>query len=288
MDGLNGQEGTPTDTANQGGANLGADGQAGAANTGANGAAAKPDGQETSRQATPSAKPEWLTDEAFWDKDKGELKAEALFKSRQDLRSQVSRGLKEAAPAAAENYTVALPDGLQTKADDPAVELFKQSAHKVGISQKDFGVLMADFVPKLEKMVADKAAASQVKLTPEQEQQQFEQNVLAKVNPDIEAAKKQILAMDQFFLGKHKQGVISKELMADYQEVTSSLAGVRFASNLVQIIWRGEKLPIIEATNPNVMTKDQFAAEVQTDRYKNDPAYRADVKARFERSLSNY
>ena len=230
-------------------------------------------------EAKAGERPEWLA-EQYWNKETKSPNIEALAKAEKDLRQKVSQGLKEKPPESIDGYQVKLPEGLKTPVDDPAINLFKQVAHKTGLSQKSFEAILAEYVPALEALVAEKTA-------PLSEEQQAaaiaEANKaeLAKLDPDPAKAQAKVNGVVQFFKGKVAQGSLEE---ADYKALMrmgGDAAGIQALSKVISTIYKGEGIPIVEALNQDGYSKAQYYTDVGSARYNEDPAFRAEVKAKF-------
>tara|TARA_Y100000310_G_scaffold291453_1_gene319417 strand:+ start:6595 stop:7548 length:954 start_codon:yes stop_codon:yes gene_type:complete len=110
--------------------------------------------------------------EQFWDKDKGEVRIEALTKSYEDLRKEANRLREDKGKGAAletpeaylEGFTLSTTRGegdeAQTldrvrkfNADDPALLAFAKVAKKLGLSKDEFDTGLTDFLFDINAML---------------------------------------------------------------------------------------------------------------------------------------
>lgn len=115
------------------------------ADTGGTGA----DPAKAGKEAAPATRPDWLP-EQFFDPATGQPRLEQMAKSWTDLRGKLSQGA-EKPPAKADDYKVTLPDGIKIAIPDgdPVMSTFRESAHKAGMSQKQFDAVLQPVLAKL-------------------------------------------------------------------------------------------------------------------------------------------
>ena len=213
-------------------------------------------------------KPDFVP-EKFWDKDKGEIREEATFKSLSELEKAFSQG-KHKAP---EEYEI---ESLKEKgydADNPVVAKYIGWAKDNGISQKAFEDL----------------AQSIIEMGGEQQQTiEYEEKVeKEKLGKNADEIIKSNKLWANSLLNK---GLLNEE----EREELSVLAYTANGQKVIQKIrsWMGETRPIpVADVSVDKETDMEFDARMQSmmsdPRYGNDPQYTMSVEAEFTKRFGN-
>ena len=208
--------------------------------------------------------------EQFWDAEKGQPRIDSLAKSWADTNKalrelQGKQGLKP--PEKAEDYKFELPKDMklpvEIKADDPALNAFRQVAHKMGMSQDQFqagvsAMLEAtkDFMPAAVDMAAE----------------------MKTLGPNGDAM---IGAVHAWGKNLVDSGLWSQ---AEFEEVIymgSTAQGILALNKLREHM--GEKpIPTTGVIQEGAPSKDELYAMVNDPRYGNDEAYTKEVTAKFQ------
>ena len=258
------------------------------------------DAHSEGREAKTEAKPDFEPDpakgerpesipEQFWDKDKGEIKTEALAKSYADLRKEFNKqkgGKKEdKALETSEEYLkdYEVPKEYETEdgvksldrirdigSDDPVIVSFSKAAHKFGLSKDQFNGIVGEVLSGANDML------------PEPFNRDAEMEALGgedKALPLIQTNQK-------WLLHKHKNGVLNEDQYKYALEFGTTAIGVETLNKLR--VDSGEKpIPMGASVNTGIKTPDEAAAMMSDPRYKEDSpagnAYRAEVEKEFKK-----
>ena len=213
-------------------------------------------------EPTEGDKPEYL-DPQFW-KD-GTVDTEALQKSQRDFRNKArEKGFNP--PDSAEAYTFEAPEGfeLENTSDDPIIEASKQIAFKHSMSQEHYSDFMQEMIAVIsENNPPFDAAAEKAKLG---------------TNAD-----KLVQAVADW--GDHlvKVGLWNEDEHKAVIEMGSTAEGIKALTKLRTHYVREHSIPIDTAIQEGLPSADELYQLVGSERYNNDPAYRADIQAKFRR-----
>ena len=204
--------------------------------------------------------------EKFWDKEKGKLRDEDVFKSLGELEKQFSQG-KHKAP---ENYDdTVLADAGYDK-DDQIVGAYTEWAKDNKISQKAFDDLAGSIIG----MAGEK----------EQEEKVNSEREMEKLGPNgKEIVKQNIEWLDSL----ERKGVLSQEQAQAISDLGSTALGNQTVRTLRGMINGKDTLPI--ATSSDLPeSQEEFDARMQemmnNERYANqEPTYMRKFEKEFEK-----
>lgn len=253
------------------------------------------DGDKSNDTQTPDdgAKPEWLSDE-LWDADAKGLKKDAALKRLQDadkhekmakdLREKLSRrGLPPEKP---EEYKINIDDKEwkdKVVMPDELVNKVKTVAHKLGISQAQFGPLAEAYLEALATMQPesmteeDQAAAAEA----EKERKASE---IAKLGENGQAMIRAVSGMIQ---GMRTQGLINDEGVEAAKQLARTAGGVMFL-NAMRVQVGGDHLPMGDV-DPELMggvTHSEIQDLMNSDAYaRGDRAVVDKVMAMIDKTV---
>lgn len=243
---------------------------------------------QASNTGPAKTKPTDLPDE-FWDKEKGETRLEALIKSQRDLRAQLSKGVKEPAPETPDKYDLKFNEAVAQilPADDPALPAVRAAAHKAGISNAQLNALINEAFPGMLE-AAQKSRGQN--LTPEQrEAAQAEANKaeLAKLHSDPVEANKILNGVVGFFKGKVDQGSLTVDDYSALMRMGGDAAGITALRKLISVVYNPSEIPGGNNQTVDGYSVDQYYADVKTERYQNDAAFRQECKEKLAKITGN-
>lgn len=214
-------------------------------------------------------KPDWLTEDKFWDKDKGELNAELLFKNYKDNRDKIARG-DQKPPEKAEDYKVDItPDdmtaiGMGKPSEDPLLKWFMSAAHDAGLGQDSFNTMVAGYVDMAKGLIPDYDPAAEVK----------------SLGKDGQAIIDELALWGK---GLHEKGILSDDDKGELWALAGTAAGVRLVQTLRKHF--GEEIvpPNPNAAASGLPSKAELSAQQNDPKYSSDAAFRAKVDADYEK-----
>lgn len=231
----------------------------------------------TPRSLTFKERPDWLP-ENFYDKKTGTVNVEALAKSQQDLRKQVSMGGKDV-PKDPTGYEFGVPDDMKDIEDrvllkgengepDPIVDWFGKKAVEHEMPKAVAQDMYRDFV----KLLGD--------ITPEPINPQDE---IKSLGPE---GQNYINHLAKFHKHLNDLGVFNKETSAAFLAATTTASGVRMIQGLRE--YYGEK-PIpgnteIAATSDDADALRKEMSELLVKADKGDPS----AEREFQRLQAKY
>ena len=209
-------------------------------------------------------KPEHVPDK-FWDKDKGLLREEDVFKSLSELEKKFSQG-KHKSP---EKFDDKILVDAGYEKDDEIVGAYTEWAKENGISQKAYD----DLAEKIIGMAGEK----------EQNEKVNSEREMEKLGPNgKEIVKQNIEWLDSM----ERKGVISKE----QAQAISDLGSTAIGNTTVQALrsMTGDLRPIPKAVvNEASESEEEFNSRMQEamsdTRYGNDASYTRKIELEFER-----
>lgn len=249
------------------------------------------DADAAKKAADLAARPDHVP-EQFWDKDKGEVRVEALTKSYEDLRKEANRlredkgkgAALETAEAYLEGFTLQTTRGegedAQTldrvrnfKADDPALLAFAKVAKGLGLSKPDFDRGLTDFLFEINGMLP------------------------APIDLDSERAKLGGKETAEIVVGTNKRWLKGLQTAGEINEaeygrgisLCSDALGVQLVNKLRTMT--GENpIPLREGIVPDGAKSMSELQAMQADPLYRDPgakgdAYRATVEAEYAKSV---
>jgi len=203
--------------------------------------------------------------EKFWDKDKGKLREQDVFKSLSELEKQFSQG-KHKAP---ENYDdKILVDAGYDKSDE-LVGAYTEWAKENKISQKAFD----DLAGKIIGMAGERE--QEAKFNSEEEMEKLGPNAKEIINQNIE-----------WLEGMERKKIFSEEQAQKIRDLGSDAMGNTTLRIIRGMINGKDTLPIVTNTDlPESQEEfDSRMSEAMKDpRMYNDQAYTRKVESEFEK-----
>ena len=214
-------------------------------------------------------KPDWLTEEKFWDAEKKELRADLLFKNYKDARDKIAKG-DQKPPEKAEDYKVDIkPDdaakiGMAKPSEDPLVKWFQSAAHDAGLGQDSFNKMVEGYVAFAMEQVPNYDPAAEIK----------------SLGKDGQAI---VDEMAVWANGLHEKGILSDDDKAELFATAGTAAGVRMLQVLRKL--GGEEVipPNPNAAASGLPSRAELSAMMADPKYDSDATFRAKVDADYEK-----
>lgn len=206
----------------------------------------------------PLERPDWWP-ENFWKKDEAAPDLEAIAKSWQDLRKQISQG-KHKAPVDGKYDLSSFGD---TPEDDPLRTTVLNWAQEYGVSQSALDKLVGDYMA----MAGDQQ--QQVRMSVEQERKALGPNADAMIKGAVDWAS-----------GLVRKGIFSKDDFDEFKYAAGTAKGLKMMLKLRES-YENIKIPVNSAPVDGVASKDELYAMVADPKYQSDAAYRAKVEKMF-------
>tara|TARA_R100001086_G_scaffold43544_1_gene19245 strand:+ start:762 stop:1544 length:783 start_codon:yes stop_codon:yes gene_type:complete len=208
-------------------------------------------------------RPEFVP-EKFWNKDKGEVRLEDVFKSQGELEKKLSQG-KHKAP---EEYDYEILDKNGWTKDDPVVGKFTEWSKANNITQENFNELVTQVIE-----IAGQG---------EEQEKINSQKELEKLGNNGKAVIKQNL---DWIEGKVNQGVFTRE-EADIMDGWGNTAmGIKLISKIKSLSGDLSPIPIVDDVEAKE-SDDDFTARMDSmmsdERYGNDMDFTRKVEKEFQ------
>ena len=208
-------------------------------------------------------KPEYIP-EKFWNKEKGEVRLEDVFKSQGELEKKLSQG-KHKAP---EEYDYEVLDKNGWTKDDPVVGKFTEWSKANNIPQENFNELVTQVIE-----IAGQG---------EEQQKVNSQEELKKLGNNGKAVIKQNL---DWIEGKVNQGVFTKEEAEIMDSWGNTAMGIKLISKIKNLSGDLSPIPIVDDVEAKE-SNDDFTARMDSmmkdERYGNDMDYTRKVEKEFQ------
>jgi hypothetical protein len=211
----------------------------------------------------PLERPDWWP-ENFWKKDEAAPDLEAIAKSWQDLRKQISQG-KHKAPPDGKYDTTVFGD---TPEDDPLRQHVQNWAKEYGISQSAFDKLVGDYMA----MAGDQQ--QEVRSSIEQERKALGPNADAMIKGAVDWAS-----------GLVRKGIFSQDDFDEFKYAAGTAKGLKMMLKLRES-YENIKIPTQSAPVEGAASKDELYQMVADPRYQTDPAFRTKVEKMFQQHFS--
>lgn len=195
----------------------------------------------------PGEKPEGL-DDALWDAENKTFKGDALYekltaaeKQAKDLREKMGR--RGAPPEKADDYKFEAPADAPWKdmvpADDPVLKAAKDVAHKLGLSQGQFGPLVQEVLNAAYKNLEAQEGQEQAEPT-EEEKAAFREAEIAKIGPNGPAVVKAVSEFVRQNIGVH----FDEKSVNTIKAMTSTTEGIHLLNQIREMVGSGERIPM--------------------------------------------
>lgn len=211
--------------------------------------------------------------EQFWDADKGEVRTAALTKAWKDTRTELEKAKAGTGkpPEKPEDYKLELPadiklPGGKLDENDKAVALFRNVAHKAGLSNEKFNEVLGGFLKEAASVLPPPVDVAE------------EKKILG---PNADAVVAAVHAWGENFV---KLGLWSKD---DFEEIIFMGSTARGIAALDKLrVHYGEKpIPLDGATMEGLPSVAELYAMVADPKYQTDEAFRKDVEQKFIKVL---
>lgn len=235
---------------------------------------------DPNKQADPNAekpsRPEWLTEDKFWDAEKGEVKTDLMFKNLGELQKMVSKG-DHKAPAKAEDYKINLKD-------EHKVALFGDKEADVSADEGIKALTGWGAKHKISQAAIDEVLGLYAEMTSESLE-----NSTMKIDVAAEKAKlgknadAVIEGAHTFLQGMFRSGEISESELKEASILFETAAGVTLFQKLMA---RGGEtiLPTdLKAEAGDLPSRDELAKMKLSPEYEKDDAYRKKVDGYYDR-----
>jgi hypothetical protein len=210
----------------------------------------------------PLERPDWWP-ENFWKKDEAAPDLEAIAKSWQDLRKQISQG-KHKPPADGKYDTASFGD---IPDDDPVRNYVVNWAGKYGISQGALDELVGEVVAMQGEGV------ERVERTVAQEK--------AELGPNADAM---IKGATDWANSLYRKGIFGKDDFEEFKYAAGTAKGLKMMLKLRES-YEGTRIPASSAPIDGAPSKEELYQMVGDPKYKTDPAFRAKVERLFAQNF---
>lgn len=205
-------------------------------------------------------RPEWLTEDKFWDEEKGQIKAELLFKNHNELLGKFSRG-EHKAPDKPEGYKLEISEeNMKTLFNDPKADPFAdpgiKSLAEWGVKNKISNAAMNELLDKYAEFVEPEIQKQTIDV--EAEKKKLGKNADAVIETEINF-------VEQLF----KTGRINEGHLGELKILFETAEGIQAFRALRE--YYGEA-PI--PTNP--VPQEGMKSESELRAMRNDPRYGED------------
>jgi len=195
----------------------------------------------------PGEKPEGL-DDALWDAENKTFKGDAIYekltaaeKQAKDLREKMGR--RGAPPEKADDYKFEAPADAPWKdmvpADDPVLKAAKDVAHKLGLSQGQFGPLVQEVLNAAYKNLEAQEGQEQAEPT-EEEKAAFREAEISKIGPNGPAVVKAVSEFVRQNIGVH----FDEKSVDTIKAMTSTAEGIHLLNQIREMVGSGERIPM--------------------------------------------
>lgn len=202
--------------------------------------------KDNGQKGMPGEKPEWLSDD-LWDAEKKTYKADEMAerlrtsdKQVKDLREKMGR--RGAPPATPDDYKVDIPDDAPWKdalpGDDPVLDAARKAAHKLGLSQGQFGPFVKEVMDALHTH-GQKQAEENAKEPTEEEKAAARDAEIARIGPNGPAVVKAVSEFVRQNAGVH----FDAETMNMVKIVASTAEGIKFLNAIREMVG-GDRVPM--------------------------------------------
>lgn len=215
-------------------------------------------------------RPDWLTDDKFWDAEKGEVKAQELFKNLKHFQGKVSDGEGNTRPDSPDGYKVDLKvelaqaltmvaDDGKINEDDPLLKGLREDAHEAGLTQAEFSGVLNGMAQRLADLIGPPH-------DPQAEIAKLGKNGQALI--DSQAAWR-----DQMV----RMGVLNDRDVEELRVLTSTAEGVRTLQKIREFYDGDVRLPTDLPSDPGLPGADELREMLNSEKYQNNAAYRQHV-----------
>lgn len=225
--------------------------------------AKKADGEKPTR-------PEWLTEDKFWDAEKGEIKTELLAQNYKELQKMISKG-DHKAPAKPEDYKIELSDQQKevlfgAKDADVAADEGIKALTGWGAKHKVSQVAMSEILGLYADMTGESLENSTMKIDVSAEKAKLGKNADAVIEASV-----------TFLQGMFRAGEINESELNEAKILFETAAGVTLFNKLMARA--GEKLiPTDAKANEGDLPDREELAKMRIDpKYDTDADYRKKV-----------
>lgn len=215
-------------------------------------------------------RPAWLTEDKFWDAEKGEVKTELAFKNLQELQKMVSKG-DHKAPEKPEGYKINLKDEQKEllfgkKDADPHADEGIKALTGWGVKHKVSQAALDEVLGMYAEMSKDGLENSTLKIDVAAEKAKLGKNADAVIEGSV-----------TFLNGMFRAGEISEPELKEAQILFETAAGVTLFQKLMARA--GEKvIPTDLKTNDGELPSgDELAQMLLDKKYETDEGYRKKV-----------
>jgi len=212
------------------------------------------------------SKPDWL-DPQFYNEETGQVDLQGLQKSQRDFRNKTRQNDDaQGVPEDVNEYSFDHADSLQLDDNDPLVAASKEAALKYGLSKEAY----AGFMGEMMSEIGNLNGTAEIDAQSEREKLGANhERVLQDLSDSIDGL------VDIGLLGEQ-----------DYNaalDVAATADGVRLLNKIIGHYQSKPSIPMSTAVPEGMMSKDELDAAVGSERYNNEPAFRAKIKQGYEK-----
>ena len=221
-------------------------------------------GKDGADGAQKAERPDWLKEDKFWDADKGEMKADLMFKNLQELQAKFSRG-DHKAPDKPEGYKV----GLDDKAKEALFGSKDADPHKDPLFQKltGWGVKHKISQDALNEILGQYAEASGEEVGKFQIDVAKERQALGK-NADAV-----IQNQHQFFEQMFKNGEIGEAELKEAGILFETAAGVKLMQ-AIRARYGEQPIPIdVAPVGDDIPSSEELGKMIVDAKYGTDKSF---------------
>jgi hypothetical protein len=221
-------------------------------------------------------RPEWLTEDKFWDAEKGEVKTDLVFKNLQELQKQFSRG-DHKAPAKPEEYKINLKDEQKEvlfgkkDADVHADEGIK-ALTSWGVKHKVSQAALDEVLGMYADMTGEALDDSPAKIDLAAEKAKLGKNADSLIAENM-----------GFFTQLFKSGEINQTELREAQILFETAAGISLFQKIRAHYGEKEIPTDLKAADGDMPSRDELAKMRMEPKYDTDADYRKKVDAMYDR-----
>jgi len=222
-------------------------------------------------------KPEGFPDE-FWDKENGVYKAEDIYKAYLNeqnrvlgLRQKLAKGFQEV-PKDPSGYQII--DDLEVQ-NEAEAEKLKALAHKAGLSQEQFSILLKEVHESFSDDDGDDAEEVEMRA------QRVYEEEMSKLG---EEAPQMISNLRDWGRTLYKQGVYSEEEYKEFLNMPVTASQIRLLSKLRQVSGYTMDIPTQSSPTSGDYSREEINKILASPEYdRGDPVLRRKVEDYFNR-----
>lgn len=213
-------------------------------------------------QTPEGQKPEYLPVDC-WDAETNQVKSDELLKAYEQeairvkgLRTKLAKG-GDKAPATAKDYQFTFDEGVEIKDGDTALDVFKDVAHELKLSNDDANKLLNEFIKRTGGFNMDT----------EPSPEQIETQKAAEIEKIGGNAMQVLRAVNSWGKEMIAQGVWSEDDMHAIESVATT-ADVVVALNKLRTVMGGSDIPTVDGIDDGLPSDKEIFQIIQSKQYQ--------------------